>query len=130
MLYLVLILIRHRDRMVLVRVFLRTTCKSLRRIFLTAFLNSLLMEKSLKRLIIPLLLLFQKYIALRKLVITNPLVYTLQFIKLLVNRLQPLLDRLISPFQSAFVPGRSIHDNILLTHEIMHKFKNLKTETA
>jgi len=43
--------------------------------------------------------------------------------KLLVNRLRPLLDKLISPLQSAFIPGRSIHDNILLTHEIMHKYK-------
>ena len=31
----------------------------------------------------------------------------------------------MSPFQSAFIPGRSIHDNILITHEIMHKFKSL-----
>jgi len=50
--------------------------------------------------------------------------------KILVNRLRPLLDHIISPFQAAFVPGRSIDDNILLTHEIMHKFKNLKTKTA
>ena len=50
--------------------------------------------------------------------------------KILVNRLRPLLNKLISPFQSAFIPGRSIHDNILLTHEIMHKFKNLRTQTA
>jgi len=46
--------------------------------------------------------------------------------KILVNRLHPLLDKLISPFQSAFVSGRAIHDDILITHEIMHKFKTLK----
>ena len=34
--------------------------------------------------------------------------------KVLVKRLRPLLDRIISPFQSAFVPVRSIHDTILL----------------
>lgn len=50
--------------------------------------------------------------------------------KILVNRLRSLLDRLVSPFQTVFVPGRSIHDNIMLTHEIMHKFKHLKTKTA
>ena len=50
--------------------------------------------------------------------------------KILVNRMRPLLDRIISAFQSAFVPGGYIHDNILLTHEIMHKFKNLKTKTT
>jgi len=49
--------------------------------------------------------------------------------KILVNMLRPLFDRLISPYHSAFVPGRSIHDNILLTHEIVHKFRNLKTKT-
>nr|GEU60577.1 hypothetical protein [Tanacetum cinerariifolium] len=32
------------------------------------------------------------------------------------------LKRLISPNQSAFVPGRSILDNILLTQEIMHNY--------
>jgi len=41
-----------------------------------------------------------------------------------------LLDKLIFSFQSAFVSGRSVHDHIILTHEIMHKFKNLKTKAA
>ena len=50
--------------------------------------------------------------------------------KILVNRLRPLLDKLVSPFQSAFILGRSIHDNILLTHEIMHKFRKCKGKTA
>ncbi|KAL0448194.1 UNVERIFIED_CONTAM: LINE-1 reverse transcriptase [Sesamum latifolium] len=34
--------------------------------------------------------------------------------KIIVQRLRPVLDRLISPSQNAFVPGRSIGDNILL----------------
>jgi len=50
--------------------------------------------------------------------------------KILVNRLRPVLDNLVSPLQSAFIPGRFVHDNILLTHEIMHKFKNIKGKTA
>ena len=42
--------------------------------------------------------------------------------KIFVNRLRTLLDKLVFPVQCAFIPGRSIHDNILRTHEIMHKF--------
>lgn len=39
--------------------------------------------------------------------------------KVLANRLQPLLSQLISPFQNAFVKGRVISDNIILTTEIL-----------
>lgn len=40
--------------------------------------------------------------------------------KLLTRRLQPLVPGLISDHQSAFVKGRSISDNVLITHEILH----------
>ena len=39
--------------------------------------------------------------------------------KIMVNRLKPLMNSLISPFQNAFIQGRNICDNILLAHEIM-----------
>ncbi|GJW81501.1 RNA-directed DNA polymerase, eukaryota, reverse transcriptase zinc-binding domain protein [Tanacetum coccineum] len=39
--------------------------------------------------------------------------------KIITNRIKPVLNFLVSSNQSAFVPGRSIHDNILLTQEIM-----------
>ncbi|KAL0420739.1 UNVERIFIED_CONTAM: LINE-1 reverse transcriptase [Sesamum latifolium] len=38
--------------------------------------------------------------------------------KIIVQRLRPVLDNLISPSQNAFVPGRSIGDNILLAQEL------------
>jgi len=50
--------------------------------------------------------------------------------KILLNCLQPFLDKLISPLQSAFISGRSIHNNILLTHEIMHKYRKTTGKTA
>lgn len=39
--------------------------------------------------------------------------------KILTRRLQPWLADLISSHQSAFVPGRAIVDNMLITHEIL-----------
>ena len=50
--------------------------------------------------------------------------------KIITNCMRPILGKLIDPVQSAFVPKRSIHDNILLTHEIMNKFKNMKRKKA
>ena len=46
--------------------------------------------------------------------------------KVLVNRLRPILERIIHPVQSAFVSQRAIHDNILLAHEVINKFHHLK----
>lgn len=42
--------------------------------------------------------------------------------KIIANRMKMCLKDIISPNQSAFVPGRSIADNILLTQEIMHNY--------
>ena len=46
--------------------------------------------------------------------------------KVLVKRIRPILKRLVQLTQSAFVPHRAIHDNILLAHEVMNKFHHLK----
>ncbi|GJQ94324.1 hypothetical protein Tco_0005463 [Tanacetum coccineum] len=42
--------------------------------------------------------------------------------KIISNRIKESLQGLISPNQSAFVPGRKISDNILLTQELMHNY--------
>lgn len=43
--------------------------------------------------------------------------------KLLSKRLQRVLQDIISENQSAFVPKRAIHDNVLITHEALHYLK-------
>ncbi|GJZ30686.1 hypothetical protein Tco_0575733 [Tanacetum coccineum] len=42
--------------------------------------------------------------------------------KIIANRIKHCLKTIISPNQSAFIPGRSITDNILLTQELMHNY--------
>lgn len=46
-------------------------------------------------------------------------------LKLLSNRLSPILPNLISHNQSRFVNGRSISENIMLAQEIIHQIKKL-----
>jgi hypothetical protein len=43
--------------------------------------------------------------------------------KILSNWLKPLLHKIVSPMQSAFLKGRSIHDNTILAHEVFHSMK-------
>lgn len=46
--------------------------------------------------------------------------------KVLANRLKKVLDTIISNTQSAFLPGRLILDNIMVSFEIMHYLKRKK----
>ncbi|KAL2248024.1 UNVERIFIED_CONTAM: hypothetical protein Sindi_2654700 [Sesamum indicum] len=46
--------------------------------------------------------------------------------KLLVERLRVVLDKIISPCQGAFIPGRSIGDNIMLAQELLTGYNQVR----
>jgi hypothetical protein len=46
--------------------------------------------------------------------------------RIITSRIRGLLENMISPFQSAFVPGRWIAENTILAREVMHKMKSMK----
>ena len=48
--------------------------------------------------------------------------------KILSLRLKPILQSVISENQSAFIPGRAIADNVLITHETLHYLKTSKAK--
>ena len=50
--------------------------------------------------------------------------------KCLVNRLRPLLQDIISPTQSAFIPGRMITDNALIAFECIHAIQSNSADRA
>lgn len=44
--------------------------------------------------------------------------------KIMTNRLNSVLYKIISSLQSVFVQGRSIHDNVLIADEILYSFQD------
>ncbi|GAU18899.1 hypothetical protein TSUD_228890 [Trifolium subterraneum] len=48
--------------------------------------------------------------------------------KVLVQRLRPILDNIIGPFQSSFLPGRGTSDNAIVLHEIIHFMRRSKNK--
>ena len=46
--------------------------------------------------------------------------------KVMVNRLKPLMNSIITPYQNAFIKGRNISDNILISHEIIYTLRREK----
>ncbi|XP_020872418.1 uncharacterized protein LOC110226122 [Arabidopsis lyrata subsp. lyrata] len=49
--------------------------------------------------------------------------------KVMAERLKPWLHCLISEFQSAFIPGRLITDNVIITHELLHSLCTKKVKS-
>ena len=46
--------------------------------------------------------------------------------RILVHRLRSIIGKILSLMQSAFIPGRSIADNILLAQDLIHNFHLLR----
>ncbi|KAJ7949853.1 Ribonuclease H [Quillaja saponaria] len=47
--------------------------------------------------------------------------------KILVKKIKPLLNKLVSLMQSSFIPGRQTSDNIVVVQEILHSFRQRKS---
>ena len=48
--------------------------------------------------------------------------------KVIDQRIRPVLDRIIGPFQSSFMPVRQTSDNIITTQEIIHSLMKRKSQ--
>lgn len=48
------------------------------------------------------------------------------FSKAIVNRIKPMLDKMISINQKCFVKGRDIMDVVIVAHELVHSMDNNK----
>ncbi|PNX73217.1 ribonuclease H [Trifolium pratense] len=46
--------------------------------------------------------------------------------KVVVARLKECIPIIVSPFQTGFVPGRNIHENIVVAKEMMHSMERMK----
>jgi hypothetical protein len=46
--------------------------------------------------------------------------------KIIVARLRPFLDGIISPLQNSFIPGRSTKDNVIVLQEVLHSMRRSK----
>jgi hypothetical protein len=46
--------------------------------------------------------------------------------KVIVNKIKPFLDGIISPYQSSFILGRTIHHNIIVAQEMVHSMAKMK----
>ncbi|XP_019227829.1 PREDICTED: uncharacterized protein LOC109209105 [Nicotiana attenuata] len=64
----------------------------------------------------------QAFNELRPIILGN---FSCKIISSLMNqRLSPLMDKLISPYQTGFIKGRSITENIMMTQDMVHNITN------
>ena len=91
-------------------------CKDVRQFFLTGVLHPQQNETHVR--LIPKITGARKVAEYRPIALCNT--HYKIVAKILTRRLKPLLPSLISKSQSAFVSGRSIGDNVLITHETLH----------
>jgi len=47
--------------------------------------------------------------------------------KILTIRLTAVIDKIISPYQTTFIPGRNILEGVVILHEILHELKSKKS---
>jgi hypothetical protein len=50
--------------------------------------------------------------------------------KIIVARLRPFLDGIVSPFQNSFIPGRSTKDNAIVLQEVLHFMRKSKRRSG
>ncbi|XP_026399338.1 uncharacterized protein LOC113295210 [Papaver somniferum] len=50
--------------------------------------------------------------------------------KILVNRMKPLMTKIVSPFQAAYVSGGIIQENTIIAQEIIHSMKKKRGQTS
>ncbi|XP_056843105.1 uncharacterized protein LOC130495678 [Raphanus sativus] len=93
--------------------------KEIQDFFATGVLPSSIYETHIR--LIPKTINPKKVVDYRLIALCN--VYYKIISKLLSLRLKPVLEEIISENQSAFIPGRSISENVLITHEILHFLK-------
>lgn len=100
-------------------------CKAVRRFFATGFLLKELNQTDI--VLIPKVPFPESLSQFRPISLCN---FVLKVItKVMANRLKGILQSVVSPNQSAFVPGRLIQDNVFVAHEAFH-FMKLKKKGA
>ena len=52
------------------------------------------------------------------------------FSKIIINILNSCMDRFVYLNQTGYIPRRNIHDNIMVTQEILHSMHKLKARRA